>query len=228
MGQLTGQVALITGAKGGLGTHVTQAFLEAGAEVAGVSRSMEAADFPHPNFTAIATELTSLDAARSVAARLERIDVLVHLVGGFAGGKKVGETDDAMLERMFALNFWPAAHMIRAVLPRMQEQRRGCILAIGSRVALEPKPGVSAYAASKAALVSLVETVARENKAAGITANVILPGTMDTPANRRDMPNADYSKWVQPAQVAALLVHLASKEASQITGAVIPVLGGEL
>jgi len=228
MGQLSGKCALITGAKGGLGTFVTQAFLDAGAKVAGVSRSIQASDFPHPEFSAIAAEISSLDAAKAITAQLGRIDVLVHLVGGFAGGKKLAETDDATLERMFALNFWSAAHMIRAVLPRMQEQRSGRILAIGSRVALQPKPGVSAYSASKAALVSLVQTVALENKSAGITANVILPGTMDTPANRRDMPGADYSNWVQPAQVAALLVHLASDQASQISGAVIPVLGGEL
>ena len=87
---------------------------------------------------------------------------------------------------------------------------------------------VGAYSASKAALVSLVRTVAIENKGTGITANVVLPGTMDTPANRAAMPDADPSKWVHPSQVASLLVHLASDQASQISGAAIPVLGGEL
>jgi NAD(P)-dependent dehydrogenase (short-subunit alcohol dehydrogenase family) len=84
-----------------------------------------------------------------------------------------------------------------------------------------------AYAASKAALVSLIRTVARENSDRRITANVVLPGTMDTPANRSALPSADYSKWVHPSQVAMLLVHLASDQASQVTGAVIPVYGGE-
>jgi NAD(P)-dependent dehydrogenase (short-subunit alcohol dehydrogenase family) len=118
--------------------------------------------------------------------------------------------------------------MLRAVLPEMRAQGAGRILAIGSRTAVEPQPGVGAYSASKAALVSLVKTVALENKDRGITANVVLPGTMDTPANRAAMPGADFSKWVRPSQIASLLVHLASDQASQISGAVIPVYGREL
>jgi len=118
--------------------------------------------------------------------------------------------------------------MIQAALAPMQAQRSGRILAIGSRTAVEPSAGLSAYSASKAALVSLMGTLAREHKGLGITANVILPGTMDTPANRKAMPEADPSDWVQPAQVAALLVHLTSDAAQQVTGAVIPVYGPEL
>jgi NAD(P)-dependent dehydrogenase (short-subunit alcohol dehydrogenase family) len=121
-----------------------------------------------------------------------------------------------------------AFYMIRAVLPDMLAQGAGRILAIGSRAAVEPSPMVGAYSASKAALVSLVRTVALENKDRGITANIVLPGTMDTPANRTAMPKADPSKWVRPAQVAAMLVHLASDDASEISGAAIPILGGEL
>jgi NAD(P)-dependent dehydrogenase (short-subunit alcohol dehydrogenase family) len=226
------KVVLITGANGGLGAFVTNAFLETGALVAGVSPTIRNSDFPHPSFEAIPAELTSGDAARAVAgtviAKWGKIDALVHLVGGFSGGKTVSETDDATIEKMLNMNLLAAFHMLRAVLPEMRAKGTGRILAIGSRTAVEPQPGVGAYSASKAALVSLVRTVALENKDRGISANVVLPGTMDTPANRAAMPRADFSKWVQPSQIASLLVHLASDQASQISGAVIPVYGSEL
>ena len=93
---------------------------------------------------------------------------------------------------------------------------------------MEPAATLGAYTASKAALVALVRTIALENKQAGISANVILPGTMDTPANRAAMPAADFSQWVDPRQIASMLVHLASDSARQVTGAVIPIYGGEL
>jgi NAD(P)-dependent dehydrogenase (short-subunit alcohol dehydrogenase family) len=229
---LPDKVVLITGANGGLGTAVTSAFLGAGARVAGVARRIQNSDFPHANFIACSAELGSADAARAVAAAViakwQRIDALVHLVGAFAGGKSVAETDDATMEQMIEVNLRSAFYMIRAVLPEMRARGAGRILAIGSRTAVDPQPLVGAYSASKAALISLVRTVALENKDRGISANVILPGTMDTPVNRAAMPDADTAKWVEPSQVASLLVHLASDQASQISGAVIPVLGGDL
>jgi NAD(P)-dependent dehydrogenase (short-subunit alcohol dehydrogenase family) len=231
MAQLTGRVVLITGAKGGLGTSVTEEFLAAGAQVVGSSRSIRDSDFPHPGFSAVAAELSSRDAAAqlvaAVLAKHGRVDALVHLLGGFAGGPAAHESDDATLERMLEMNFRSAFHIIGAVLPPMRAQKAGSILAIGSRAALEPAAGLSAYSASKAALISLVRTVAVENKEWGISANVVLPGTMDTPVNRGAMPGADFSRWVQPKQVARLLAHLASEDASQISGALIPVYGAE-
>ncbi len=226
---LKDKVVLITGAKGGLGTYVTQAFLNAGARVVGTSRSIAASDFPSPNFIAEPAEIGSgADAAKlveRVLGQTERIDALVHLVGGFAGGQSVAETDDDTLAKMLNVNLDAFFYMARAVLPGMQAQGSGTVLAIGSRTAVEPAAGLCAYSASKAALVSLVRTIAVEYKAHGISANAILPGTMDTPANRVAMPKADTSEWVQPAQVAAMLVHLASDAASQVTGAVIPIFG---
>lgn len=229
---LENRVVLITGAKGGLGTHVTQAFLAAGATVAGVSRSIEQGDFDHPRFTAIPAEISSRQAAETLVAeamaRFGRIDAAVHLVGGFAGGRTVAESDDATLDQMFDLNFRSLFHLSRAILPGMRLRRAGALLAIGSRAAAEPQPGLGLYSASKAALVSLMHTIGKENADCGITANVVLPGTIDTPANRRAIPDADPSKWVQPSQIAALLVHLASCKATQLSGAVIPVYGGEV
>ncbi len=224
---LDGKVVIITGATGGLGTSVTAAFLEAGARVAAVDRSAQQA--ATENFVPVAGDLSTFAGAQSAAdaviARWGRINVLVHLVGGFAGGVSVSDSDDATFDRMMNLNVRTALHMLRAVLPQMRTQGTGRILAIGSRAAVEPSPMSGLYAASKAALVSLVRTIAAENADRGIGANVVLPGTMDTPANRAAMPAANPSQWVPPAQVASLLVHLASDSASAITGAVIPIFG---
>jgi NAD(P)-dependent dehydrogenase (short-subunit alcohol dehydrogenase family) len=126
---------------------------------------------------------------------------------------------------MFDMNVNGAFHILRAVLPHMRKAGAGRIIAIGSRAAESPGASVGAYSASKAALVSLIRTVAIENKDAGITANVILPGTMDTPANRKAMPDADTSQWVQPASVASLIVWLAGEAGKDVTSAVIPVYG---
>jgi NAD(P)-dependent dehydrogenase (short-subunit alcohol dehydrogenase family) len=232
MPELRNKVALVTGANGGLGMHVTRALLEAGASVAGLSPNIRQGDFHPSSFVAIPAEISDLQSAKKavdeVVARLGRIDILAHLVGGFAGGSTVAETDDATFQRMFDLNLNSAFHLLRAVVPRMQEHHAGRIIAIGSRAAEDPGPGVGAYSASKAALVSLIRTVARENKNAGITANVLLPGTMDTPANRKAMPKEDFSKWVQPASVASLIVWLAGEGGKDVTGAVIPVYGAGL
>lgn len=218
---------LITGAKGGLGTFVTERFLAEGAFVTGVSRSIASKDFPHERFQACASDLGSLEVARRVAEQAKcftgRVDALVHLVGGFAAGSQVEDTEDALAERMFALNFQSAFHAIRAVVPEMRDAGGGRILAIGSRAAVSPAAGQGAYAASKAALVSLIRTVAVENADRGICANVILPGTMDTPANRAALPEADFTRWTPPCEVAALLAHLASNQSAHLTGALIPV-----
>jgi NAD(P)-dependent dehydrogenase (short-subunit alcohol dehydrogenase family) len=226
---MTGKIALVTGANGGLGTHVTKALLDAGFAVVGLARKIQASDFDHPHFTALPASLDSLDAAKkaveTVIAHFGKIDVLAHTVGGFAGGSTVAETDDATFQRMLDVNFYSSIHILRAVIPYMRKAGSGRIVAIGSRASEDPGPGVGAYSASKAALVSLIKTVARENKDAGITANVILPGTIDTAANRKDMPGADTSQWVQPASIASLTVWLAGDAGKDVTGAAIPVYG---
>jgi NAD(P)-dependent dehydrogenase (short-subunit alcohol dehydrogenase family) len=126
------------------------------------------------------------------------------------------------------MNLRSAFLIARSVVPHMRRQGSGRILAIGSRAAVEPGAMSGAYSASKAGLVSLIRTLASENKDRCITANVILPATMDTPANRAGDPGADFSKWVQPSQVAAMLVHLASDVGTQVNGAVIPVYGRDV
>jgi NAD(P)-dependent dehydrogenase (short-subunit alcohol dehydrogenase family) len=229
---MTGKIALVTGANGGLGTHVSKALLDTGFVVVGLAPKIQQADFDHPNFTALPASLDTLDAAKKAAetviGRFGKIDVLAHLVGGFAGGQTVADTDDATFQRMFDMNLNSAFHMLRAVIPHMRKAQAGRIIAIGSRAVEDPGPTVGAYSASKAALVSLIRTVAIENKDAGITANIILPGTMDTAANRKAMPGADTSTWVQPASVTSLIAWLASDAGKDVTGAAIPVYGGGL
>jgi NAD(P)-dependent dehydrogenase (short-subunit alcohol dehydrogenase family) len=223
------KVALVTGADGGLGTHVTKALLAAGFLVAGLAPKIKQSDFDSPRFTALPAKLDSLEAAKrsadAVITKFGKVDLVAHLVGGFAGGASVAETDDATFRRMFEMNVDSAFHILRAVLPHMRKAGTGRIIAIGSRAAESPGPGVGAYSASKAALVSLIRTVALENKNSGITANIILPGTIDTLANRNAMPKADTSQWVQPSAIASLIVWLASDSAKDVTGAAIPVYG---
>jgi NAD(P)-dependent dehydrogenase (short-subunit alcohol dehydrogenase family) len=229
---MKGKVVLVTGANGGLGTYVTQAFLDADATVIGTSRKIQQADFTSPSFNAMPAEISTREAAKvlvdQVAARFGKLDVLVHTVGGFAGGQSITETDDATFQRMFDLNLNSVFHILRATIPALRQTGDGRIIAIGSRAALDPGAGVGAYSASKAAMVSLIRTVALENKDAGLRANVILPGTMDTPANRKAIPNADVSKWVRPAAVANLITWLAGDGGKDINGAVIPVYGSDV
>ena len=228
---MQGKVVLVTGADGGLGKFVTQAFLDAGATVFGTSTKIQQSAFNNSRFTAIAARISSLESAQSlvnqVTARSGKLDVLAHTVGSFAGGASVVETDDATFQKMMDVNLNSVFHMVRAALPALRHSGRGRIIAIGSRAALEPGAGVGAYSASKAAMVSLIKTVAAENKDAGVCANVILPGTMDTPANREAMPKADFSKWVRPESVASLMVWLTSAAGNDVNGAVIPVYGTE-
>jgi NAD(P)-dependent dehydrogenase (short-subunit alcohol dehydrogenase family) len=226
------KIAVVTGADGGLGTFVTQALLDAGATVVGVSRDIKQSDFKSPAFTALPADLSTATGAtsmvESVVAHFGKLNVLAHTVGGFAGGKSIAATDGATFQRMFDLNVNSTFYLLRAAIPALRKSGNGRIIAIGSRAALEPGAGVGAYSASKAAMVSLIRTVALENKDAGLTANVILPGTIDTPGNRKAMPKADVSKWVQPATIASLIVWLAGESGRDVNGAVIPVYGADV
>ena len=225
------RVVLITGAKGGLGSYVTKAFLASGDTVIGTSKSIQASDFSNPRFVALASDLTDAASAsqlvNSVMQRFRRIDVLVHVMGGFSGGKPVAETDDATWDRMMNLNLRSGFNILRAVIPPMRAAGTGRIVAIASRAATEPAANIAAYGASKAGLVSLIKSAALENKDQGITVNAILPGTMNTETNQKADPAADFSRWVPPENVADLVVFLSSDAASQITGAAIPVYGRE-
>jgi NAD(P)-dependent dehydrogenase (short-subunit alcohol dehydrogenase family) len=229
---MRGKVVVVTGASGGLGVNVTQAFLDAGTMVVGTSRKIRQSDFNSPNFFAIPADVSTYESAKAlvdqVMARFGKLDILAHTVGGFAGGQSIAQTDDATFQRMLDLNLNCVFHILRAAVPALRSTGNGRFIAIGSRAALDPGANVGAYSASKAAMVALIRTAALENKDAGLTANVILPGTMDTPANRKAMPNADFSKWVRPATVASLMTWLAGDTGKDINGAIIPVYGGDV
>ena len=229
MHDFNNQVVLVTGAKGGLGTSVTQAFLAAGAMVVGSSKSIQDSDFASPRFAAIPADLTVAESARQLVAatirRFQKIDALVHVMGGFAGGQPIPETNDETWDQMMNLNLRATFNILRAVIPHMRTARRGRIVAIASRQAVEPAANLSAYNTSKAALVALIRTAALENKDAAISVNAILPGTMNTEANRKASPGADPSKWVQTEHVASLAAFLVSDAGAEITGAAIPIYG---
>src|ERR1051325_9137981 len=181
---MKGKIALVTGASGSLGTAVIQAFLDAGAKVVGSARDVQQSAFASTDFTAVPADISMGAGAKAlidqVVQRFGRLDVLAHTVGGFAGGQTIMQTDDATFQGMLELNLNATFYLLRAAIPVMRKSGQGRIIAIGSRAAEEPGAGVGAYSASKAAMASLIRTVAIENRDAGITANVILPGTIDT------------------------------------------------
>ncbi len=223
------RVAIITGSRGNLGQTVTRAFVEAGYQVAGIVRGAPSDNSGNRSAFELSADL--LDAAsigaavEKAVARFGKVDVLVHLAGGFEGGTTIVETDESVLNRMFDINLRTAFNVFRVVVPHMRRQGCGRVIAIGSRTAVEPGRLTGAYGASKAALVSLVQTLALENAERGITANVVLPSTIDTPANRAAMPDADAAKWIRPENIANLVLWLASDAASQTSGALIPIYG---
>jgi NAD(P)-dependent dehydrogenase (short-subunit alcohol dehydrogenase family) len=232
---VTGRVAIVTGGTGALGQAITTALLDAGA--AGV-----AIPFAVPEErAALETRLTAEQRGRLLAAaadvtdegamgtfvgatrdRFGRVDGLVNAVGGFAGGDLVS-TPLPEWERMMKLNLTSAVIACRAVLPGMIAGGGGRIVNIASRAVLPPQGGFIAYTVSKAAVVTLTQALAHEVRAKGVTVNAVLPSTMDTPANRRAMPDADRSGWVGTADVAHVVAFLLSDRAAAVTGASLTV-----
>jgi NAD(P)-dependent dehydrogenase (short-subunit alcohol dehydrogenase family) len=228
---LAGKTAVITGGAGALGSVVVQTFQAAGANVVVADRSPEALARVTPSVTLCPIEVDVLDDAsveqlmRSSLERYGRIDALVCLAGGFFGDVPVAETPTEKLREQLELNLVSAFTCVRAVLPHMLAAGGGAIVGVGSRPAVRPVPGAVAYAAAKLGVVKLMEAVAEEYREQGIRANAILPSIIDTPANRRAMPDADFGRWVRPEQIAAVLRFLCSDDASAISGAAIPVYG---
>ncbi|HUO97495.1 MAG TPA: SDR family NAD(P)-dependent oxidoreductase [Rhizomicrobium sp.] len=219
---------LITGASGGLGQAVVQAFLREGAIVAGVARRWPKEERPQGILTIEADVGTPDGAEAAVRALVEPhggIDAAVHLVGGFAMDGPVEATKVETWDRMMEVNARSAFLVFRAALPRMLEAGHGRLLAVGSRAGAEGAPGAAAYAVSKSALHALVLNLAAELRLKAITVNAVLPGTIDTPANRAAMPKADFTKWVAPEAIADTLVWLASDQSAETSGALIPVYG---
>lgn len=228
------QVVIITGAVGNLGQAVAEAL--GGARRVLVDRSAQRLAERYPKFTDsddtllvgdvnLADEQGVQRVAALALERFGRIDALLNTVGGFAGGKPVHEDDLANWDRMFEINVRTVLMSCRAVIPQMIRQGSGSIVNVAARAALSGVAGLGAYCAAKSAVIRLTESLAQELKNHGVRANCVLPGTIDTPQNRKDMPDADFSKWVAPAAIAAVMAFLASDAARAVSGAAIPVYG---
>jgi len=217
-------LVLIAGGSGALGQTVVPTFLLAGARVITADRHLPSVQTE--GRIAMKADVTDETAVRrlvdDVIQQAGRIDVLINLVGGFAMGRLV-ETDVSVLQQMLNINLTSAFLLSRAVLPHMLEQRTGRIVHVAARAALEPFPGAAAYIVSKSGLVALIHALSTELVGSGVTVNGVLPGTIDTPGNRKAMPDADPSKWARPESIAQTLTFLASEEAAQINGVLIPI-----
>lgn len=236
MFDFTDQVAIVTGGAGNLGQAVTRAFHAAGGRVAIVVQKRQDAiaafgdDLPESDTCVyVAGDLTDEESvagiARHVFDSFGRADILVNTAGGYRAGTPTHETPVDVWDFMMNLNARTTFLMSRAIIPRMIEQRHGRIISLAARAALKGTAKHGAYNASKMVVIRLTETMAAELRNHGITANCILPGTIDTPANRAETPEADFSRWVSPESMAQVILFLASDLAADINGAAIPVYG---
>jgi NAD(P)-dependent dehydrogenase (short-subunit alcohol dehydrogenase family) len=234
--QLAKKVVVVTGSVGNLGLATAQALQEAGARTVLVDRSDERLRANYPgldhspdHLLAGGVDLTDPESlVRMVESACERfgcIDALVNTVGGYRGGKPVHEMDLADWDFLFDVNVRTTLLCCRAVIPQMLRQGHGKIVSIASRDGLVGSAGYSAYSASKSAVLRLTESLAAELRASNINVNCIMPGTIDTPQNRKAIPNGDYSKWVEPEAIADVILFLISDAARAINGAALPVFG---
>jgi len=235
MSEFDGKVVMVTGAAGNLGAAVAGTFAGLGSRLALLDRSAERLgqardelDLPSSTLL-VPTDLTSADSVTAAVdramAQFGRLDVLANIAGGFTMGPALHETPDSDWDLMMKLNVRSVFNACRAVVPHMLRQGGGRIINVSARAALEGKARMGPYCASKAAVLTLTESLAAEHKSNGINVNCILPGTIDTPQNRAAMPDADFSRWVPPAALADVIVFLASEASRAITGAAIPVYG---
>jgi NAD(P)-dependent dehydrogenase (short-subunit alcohol dehydrogenase family) len=234
--RFSGKLALVSGGTGGLGRAVTLAFLAEGARVAvpyfdqKEFDDLKAAASEH----AVRLEGQSIDVTDEAAVRMfadgvlakhGRLDVLVNTVGGYAGGLKLWEMDAKVFDRMLHLNLRSGFALSRAVVPAMLKQGHGAIVNVAAKAAVDHAAGASAYSSSKAAAVALMDSLAADLKGTGVRVNSILPSIIDTKANREAMPDADFSKWPKPEEIARVILFLCSDEAAVVHGAALPVYG---
>ncbi len=234
--RFSGNSALIAGGTGGLGRAVSLAFLEEGAEVIVTYRKQEelsalqkASGQHGSRLSGHQIDVTDESAVRQlidrVLAKHPRLDILVNAVGAYAGGMKLWETKPSVFETMLALNLRSGYVLSSAVVPAMLKQHRGSIVNVAAKAALDHAAGAAAYAASKAGALAMMDCLAEDLRGTGVRVNSILPSIIDTEANRRAIPDADFSKWPKPEDIARVTLFLCSNEARVIHGAAIPVYG---
>ena len=223
---LEGRTVVVTGALGVLGASVADAAEAAGAKVARLDQARAGASrellFDGLDLT---DEAATAAAMATVAERCGGIDGLVNIAGGFTFAT-LADAPATVWERMFRINLLTAVTATRAALGALSASGSGSIVNIGAGAAAKAGAGMGAYAASKAGVAKLTESLAEELAGAGVRVNAVLPSIIDTPTNRRDMPNADFGTWVQPADIAKVIVFLLSNQSGAITGAAIPVTVG--
>jgi NAD(P)-dependent dehydrogenase (short-subunit alcohol dehydrogenase family) len=236
MADFNNKFVMITGATGNLGRATTQAFSSHGARLALItldtSRIQEI--FPEmmenePIPLCLSVDLTSeeqvVTAVHEIIDTFGRIDILVNIAGGYKGGIAIHETSSEDLDFLMNLNLRTNFNTSKTVIKYMLDQGSGNIINIAARAGLSGSARMGVYSASKSAVIRLTESMAAELKHKGIRVNCILPGTINTPQNREAMPNADFSRWVEPEAIADVILFLASDQARAITGASIPVYG---
>ena len=229
------KTVFITGAAGNLGRATALAFAREGARLALVDKdrqALQAARDTLPEdgqFEIFATDLldpTAVSAmVEAVRQRFQRLDVIANIAGGFDMGPAVHETTDAQWDFMMDLNLRSLFNCCRAVIPVLLESGSGRILNVSARAATHGVGHMAPYCASKAAVITLTESLSEELKHQGITVNCILPGTIDTPRNRASMPDANHETWVPLDAIADVILFLSSAAARGVTGAAIPVYG---
>jgi NAD(P)-dependent dehydrogenase (short-subunit alcohol dehydrogenase family) len=228
-----GKTIVVTGGFGALGRVVAEVAAARGASVAVLDHAPGAPEGLKEKFGAAPLLIGGLDLASAevatkamndVKAKFGRVDALLNIAGGFQWETIEGGKDESW-ERMYAMNLMTALNACRAALPHLIESGAGRIVNVGALSALQAASGFGPYAASKSAVHRLTESLASELKQKGVTVNAVLPSIIDTPLNRRDMPKAEFDRWVAPADLAAVMLFLASDEAKAITGALIPVTG---
>ena len=232
----TGKVVLVAGGTGGLGRAVSLAFLSQGAQVFVTWRNQAELEALK---SAAGTNVARLEGRQAdvtdaasverllaeIVAHSGRLDALVNCTGGFLGGEKMWDSDPATLDRMLDLNLRSGFLLARAAAKAMVSQGSGAIINVAAKAGLEPAPGLAAYSASKAAAIAMMESLAADLKGSGVRANSILPNIIDTEANRRAMPKADFATWPKPEEIARVILFLCSDDARLIHGAAIPVYG---
>ncbi len=227
------QTVIVTGAAGALGSTTAELFFRAGANIALVD--IDFSKLSHPrwknakNVGMFKTDLTDVnsvsDSVANIVDRFNQIDCLANVAGGFKMGPMVHETSVADWEFMLNLNAKSVFLMCRAVIPHMLEKQKGKIVNVAARAAIEGKAKMAPYCVSKAAVITLTQSLATEHKLNNINVNCILPGTVDTQQNRNDMPDANFSNWVPTTDLANQILHLCSEQAKGVTGAAVPVYG---
>ena len=221
---------LIAGGTGALGSAVVRELLDEGYDCTVtwiVDRELERArsDFGDSVSFVRADLIDPEGGADEAVASVDELEAVVDLVGGYAGGTPVEGMTWADFDRMLRLNLAPAFNLARAAMPRLVERGGGAFVAVSARAALRPFPGAAGYVTAKAGVLAFIQALDAEYRAKGVRANAILPSVIDTPANRRDQPDADHSKWVQPAEIAKVVRHLVSDDGAVTSGGAIPVYG---